>query len=293
MSSLIRSHPLAAFFTLACALSWFGWVNYILSQQGLGITDVDYPTVLGTTQLLGVLPGAYLGPIGSALVVTAVVDGRAGLRAWAGRLFRWRVGARWYAVALLGVPAGLMVVGTVFSGGRIAAPSLLAAYIPVLVLQLVTTGLAEEPGWRDFALSRLQRRYSPLVSAAILGPVWAVWHYPLFLTDWAEGNRGWAGLLAFTVFCVSFNVVMSWMFNRTNESLPLSMLMHVSVNTFVSVLWADLFPSLASVAVPVMSVGSVVAALAIIALTRGRLGRPVPGEPSVAVERRGAPLHSR
>ncbi|TGN74796.1 CPBP family intramembrane metalloprotease [Streptomyces bauhiniae] len=293
MSSLIRSHPLTAFFTLACALSWLGWLNYVLSNQGLGVIDTDYPAVLGTTQLLGVLPGAYLGPIGSALIVTAVTDGRAGLRAWAGRLFRWRVGARWYAVALLAVPAGLLVVGAVFAGGRIAAPTLLGAYLPVLVLQLVTTGLAEEPGWRDFALSRLQQRYSPLKSAAILGPVWAVWHYPLFLTDWAEGNRGWAGLLAFTVFCVSFNVVMSWMFNRTNESLPLSMLMHVSVNTFVSVLWPDLFPSLAGVAIPVMSVGSVVAALAIIAVTRGRLGRPAVERPSVPAERHAAPLHSR
>ena len=57
-------------------------------------------------------------------------------------------------------------------------------YVPVLLFQMVTTGLAEEPGWRDFALPRLQRRFSPIIAALILGPLWGVWHLPLFLTDW-------------------------------------------------------------------------------------------------------------
>lgn len=273
---LIRTHPVICFFVMSCALSWLGWLNYILSNSGLGTIDVDYPVVLGSTQLLGVIPGAYLGPIGSALIITAVVDGRAGLKAWVGRILRWRVNVRWYAVSLLAMPAGLIVLGTVFSGGHIMAPSfvLLASYVPILVLQLLTTGVAEEPGWRDFALSRLQRSFSPMMSAAILGPVWALWHFPLFLTDWAESSgQSWMGLLSFTIFCIAFNVVMSWVFNRTDESLPLSMLTHVSVNTFMSVLWPALFPAIEGRYVsPLLALGSVVAAMAIIIGTRGRLG---------------------
>lgn len=287
MVHLIRSRPVLSYFLLACGLSWLGWLNYILSTSGLGIIDVDYPVVLGSTQLLGVIPGAFLGPIGSALIVTAVVDGRAGLRAWAGRLFRWRANWRWYAIALLAVPAGLTAVGTAASlaiGGSVVAPplALLALYAPMLVLQLLTTGLAEEPGWRDFALSRLQHHRSPLASAAILGPVWAVWHYPLFLTDWADGpGRSVTGLLAFTVFCLGFNIVMSWVFNRTGESLPLSMLMHVSANTFASVLWSAMFPSIAAQYVyPLLAVAAVVAAAGIILATRGRLGTRPP-EPTL------------
>ena len=303
MVPLIRSRPLLSFFVLACGLSWLGWLNYILSRSGLGVIDVDYPVVLGSTQPLGVIPGAFLGPIGSALIVTAVVDGRAGLRAWAGRLFRWRADWRWYAVSRLAVPAGLVAVGTVASlviGGSVVAPAptLLALYAPVLVLQLVTTGLAEEPGWRDFGLSRLQRRHSPLVSAAILGPVWALWHYPLFLTDWAEGpGRSWTGLLAFTVFCLGFNIVMSWMFNRTGESLPLSMLMHVSANTFASVLWSAMFPAIAAQHVyPLLALAAVVAAVAVVVGTRGRLGRreadPSPTARATVPARQGLPSGS-
>ena len=39
-------------------------------------------------------------------------------------------------------------------------------------------GLSEEPGWRGFALPRLQAKFSPLVSSLILGVIWAVWHAP-------------------------------------------------------------------------------------------------------------------
>lgn len=83
---LVRRHPLLSFFVLANVMSWLAWVPYILSQHGLGIWGYRFPDLLGTSQFLGVLPGAYLGPIASALLVTAVADGRAGLRRWVGRM---------------------------------------------------------------------------------------------------------------------------------------------------------------------------------------------------------------
>src|SRR5690606_11540627 len=150
----IARHPLITFFLLANGLSWLAWTPYVLSNNGLGLWDYDFPTLLGTSQLLGVLPGAYLGPITSALVVTALVDGRSGLRRWAGRLWRWRVNWRWYALALVGGPVALIAGSYVFTGGAMQAPSVeaLAFVLPGLMLQMITTGLAEEPGWRDFAL---------------------------------------------------------------------------------------------------------------------------------------------
>lgn len=264
------------FFLLACSLSWAAWTPYVLSLNGLGVWDFRFPDVLGTSQVLGVLPGAYLGPIFSAVVVTALADGRRGLRQWAGRLGRWRVSWRWYAVCLLAVPAAMLLAGAAFSGGDVHAPTAmaLAAYVPVLLFQMVTTGLAEEPGWRDFALPRLQHRLGALRAALVLGPIWGVWHLPLFLTDWGGWpDWQWSRPLMFLVFCFAFNIVMSWVFNRTGESLPLSMLMHVSVNTFASVLWTDMFPALAGDRAQVaMAAAAVVAAAGLLIATRGRLG---------------------
>ncbi|WP_304502066.1 CPBP family intramembrane glutamic endopeptidase [Brachybacterium sp. FME24] len=272
----IRRHPLLTFFLLANGLSWLAWLPYILSLNGLGLWDVEFPALLGTGQLVGVLPGAYLGPIGSALLVTAIVDGRPGLRRWAGRLLRWRVNWRWYAVTLLTVPAGMLIAGTIFSGGEVHAPSaaVMVAYVPLLMFQMVTTGLAEEPGWRDFALARMQHTLGPLRSAFLLGPLWGLWHLPLFLTEWGGWpDASWTRPVVFVVFCIAFNVIMSWVFNRTGESLPLSMLMHAGVNTFASSIAVDMFPTLDVERSQLsMTVVAVVAAAALLLATRGRLG---------------------
>lgn len=114
----MRRHPLLSFFLLANLMSWLAWLPYVLSQNGLGIWSFRFPGGQGASQLLGVLPGAYLGPIASALFVTAVADGRPGLRRWLGRMWRWRVGWHWYAITLLGVPVAVLASGYVFSGGR-------------------------------------------------------------------------------------------------------------------------------------------------------------------------------
>jgi len=268
----IKRHPLISFFILANALSWTAWVPYILSNNGLGVWD--YTFELG--QITGMLPGAYLGPLSAAFIVTLTTGGRAGLRTWVGRLWRWRVRWHWYAIALLGVPAALILIGIVASGGQVFAPSLmtLALYVPMLFLQMITTGLAEEPGWRDFALPRLQAKFGPMKSAFILGPLWALWHMPLFLTEWGGwGVSDWTRPVFFTIFCIGFNIVMAWVFNSTGQSLPLAMLAHVSVNNFISVVYSDMFPTVDEAALsPMLAIGGAIAAVLVIGFTRGRLG---------------------
>ncbi|WP_258342209.1 CPBP family intramembrane glutamic endopeptidase [Saccharopolyspora gregorii] len=276
LRGLIRRRPMLSFFLLANGLSWSAWVPYILSRNGIGVWDFRFPEVLGTSQLLGMLPGAYLGPIGSALLVTAIADGRPGLRRWVGRMWRWRVRWHWYAITLLGVPVTMLAAGYAFSGGQVHAPSMMvvAAYVPGLLIQMITTGLAEEPGWRDFALPRLQRRFGPLAGSMVLGPLWTVWHLPLFFTEWGRWPHAhWTLPVAFAVFCISFNIVMTWVFNRTGESLPLSMLLHVSANNFSTLVWSEMFPTIdVDLAMIAMASGTVVASLLVLVGTKGRLG---------------------
>lgn len=273
---VVRRRPLLSFFVLALGLSWLAWIPYILSNHGLGVWDFSYPGGPIGGQLLGMLPGAYLGPIGSALLVTAIADGRPGLRAWARRLWNWKVSWTWYAGILLGVPAAIVLMGLVFSGGQIQALPLMV--VPMLVVgllaQMVTTGLAEEPGWRDFALPRMQKLVGAPAAALVIGVLWALWHMPLFLTEWGGfPDVPWYRPLAFTLFCVTFNVVMSWVFNRTGQSLPMAMLLHVSINNFMSVAWQDAFPGLdRDMGQNALLLGSTLAAAVVVVGTRGRLG---------------------
>ncbi|MFD1326159.1 CPBP family intramembrane glutamic endopeptidase [Micromonospora sonneratiae] len=274
---------------MAYLLSWAAWTPYILSATGLGILDFRFPAILGTTQFLGVLPGAYLGPITSAFVVTAIADGRPGLRRWVGRMLKWRISWRWYLSVLVGVPAALVITSVALFDGAVQLPpvTVLAAYLPVLLIQMFTTGVAEEPGWRDFATPRLQRRYNALVGTMILGPLWGIWHLPLFLSEWGGWpNTTWLTVGEFLAGAIGISVVMTWVFNRTGESLPVVMLLHVSINTFMSVAWAEMFPADANAesSARVVLLASVTAALVTLLATRGRLGdRPAEKRETPAV----------
>jgi membrane protease YdiL (CAAX protease family) len=285
LRGFIRRRPLVSFFVLANLMSWVAWVPYILSATGLGVLDFTFPSLLGSTQFTGVLPGAYLGPILAAFIVTAVADGKEGVRGWVGRMTKWRVGWVWYLVTSVGVPATIIVTSLAVSDQDIHMPpvAVLVAYLPGLLLQMVTTGLAEEPGWRDFALPRLQRKFGPLVGTLVLGPLWGLWHMPLFLSEWG----GWPNVTLirvgeFVAFCCIFSVIVTWVFNRSGQSLPLVMLLHVSVNNFMSIAYSNMFPSIASVeqASQVTLLGGTTVAIVVLVATRGRLGYRPADEPA-------------
>ncbi|MFI5916079.1 CPBP family intramembrane glutamic endopeptidase [Dactylosporangium sp. NPDC051541] len=276
---MIARRPLLSYFVLSYSLTWLAWLPYILSENGLGLLPIRIPAILGSSQTLGVLPGGYLGPITSALIVTAIAEGRPGLRRWAARLVRWRVNWRWYLGILVLVPA-IGVLATLPIPGalddmRSPGRAVLLAYLPLLVLQFLTTGVAEEPGWRDFAQPRLQSRFGSLPGSLILGPLWGAWHLPLFLTEWAGWpDVDWWLAAEFIVAAVPLSIVMTWVFNRTGESLPLVMLFHANVNTLFSLAWTAIFPALDafSDSLHALLIGATAAAVVLLLATRGRLG---------------------
>jgi uncharacterized protein len=146
--------------------------------------------------------------------------------------------------------------------------------------------LFEEPGWRGFALPRLERLYGPLLGTLILGVLWACWHLPLFMSpSWAAGSGGGGAIFdiaAYVVTVIGLSVVFTWVFNNTQASILLAILVHASNNTSTGMLDA-IFPADAlSSTFPLMS-GFGVVAVVLIVLTRGRLdyGR--------LAEARGAP----
>lgn len=285
LGEFVRSHGLISFYALAYGLSWLAWIPYILSQYGLGVLDIPVPGIFGLPgelvgQLFLLLPGAYLGPLGGAFVTTAISEGRPGLRRWRGRLFRLGVSWKWYALAFVGVPA-LIIAGTLVLPGAVGGFQLppvqfLLLYVPFLVLQMFTTGLAEEPGWRDFALVRHQRMHGPLVGTLILSVLWAGWHLPLFLTVWGTGIGGATprAIFLFFLLCLVLSIVITWVFNRTRESLPLAIVIHASNNTFASLLLLAMFTTVDwsrnILLPPVIAFG--VLSLVLVVATRGKLG---------------------
>jgi membrane protease YdiL (CAAX protease family) len=130
------------------------------------------------------------GPLVAALVITAVVDGRRGLRELGSRMVRWRVGWQWYAAALLVPPA--LALGTGGLNVALGAPGSvirdlsISEAVLLFALRLVVplfSPIGEEPGWRGFALPRLLDGGSPLGATMILAPIVALWHVPLIFIE--------------------------------------------------------------------------------------------------------------
>ncbi|MEJ2086578.1 MAG: hypothetical protein P8Y44_13025 [Acidobacteriota bacterium] len=100
----MRQHPVAFFFILACALSWSAWLPLAAASRGYTV-----PTVSGQHYL-----GA-LGPILAAFIVTAFSSGTVGIAELSRRMIRWRVGLRWFLIAIFG-PFILFVISTIGVG---------------------------------------------------------------------------------------------------------------------------------------------------------------------------------
>lgn len=67
---------------------------------------------------------------------------------------------------------------------------------------------------------------------------------------------------------------MTWVFNRTRESLPMVMLLHASTNSVFSLVWPVVFPDLTGRdSNHMILIAATAAALVLLAATRGRLGR--------------------
>jgi CAAX protease family protein len=139
------------------------------------------------------------GPPGIALagiLVIALAYGRVGPRDLRSRLFRWRVGVRWYAVALLTAP--LLMTAILFALS-LTSKALLPAMITVddtasllvggLVVGLVAS-FFEELAWTGFATAELRKRHGLLATGLIVGLPWSVVHLPLYLGN-ASGLSRW------------------------------------------------------------------------------------------------------
>jgi membrane protease YdiL (CAAX protease family) len=147
-------------------------------------------------------------------------------------------------IALLAFP--VVLLGGVGLNGLLGQPiqlSLVRADLPLFLASLLATflylflfggPLNEEPGWRGFALPRLQARFTPLVATLIVGLAWGAWHLPLYLNGFypSAGPASLPGELALrllTTLLLSF--ALTWLYNKTGGNVLDCALMHASFNT--------------------------------------------------------------
>lgn len=239
-SILPKPHSLVTFFALSFLISWIVWVPVSLASHDLISFKFD-PTLSGS---LGAI-----GPSLAALITIAIYDGRTGFLDLFKRLLTWRVRLRWYLIVLLWAPCLSLTVTAIsilFGSPRpnYAQPpfvnifsSLLPAlgnvspfiFLPFFFLQqlLLGSAMGEEPGWRGYALPRMQFQSGAWQASILLGILWGLWHLPLWLT---KGNSAQETFIGWHYLeLVATSVLFAWVYNNTQGSLFLTLLFHASI----------------------------------------------------------------
>ena len=279
----MKRHPLLTFFALTFALTW-----------GLGACFAMFPTQL--TAIFGKVSIAnplfilaVYAPGISAVIVSGLIEGPAGIRRLLRGLLRWRIGIEWYFAIFVGVPmlsAIAMLLSSVLartplsidhwyqlfllgptgheivqasSGGELwrVIPAVLGSF-------LADPGpLGEELGWRGFALPRLLKDRSALSAGVVLGVIWGVWHLPAFLIAGTPQNS--MSFPTFIVGAIALSVLMTWAFKGTRGSVLAAVLIHWTFNTCTDMTRMPL---------ALVSVGLlVIAAAVVVAITGPELSR--------------------
>jgi len=221
MKAWIQKHQLVAFFSLTYAIAFGVTFAYILLRPG----EPSYRWSLDW------FLNAF-SPTISALILSWIIGGRSEVKRLLSGFTRWRVGLRWYFAAaflVLGPLAFALVYGALGNPVPGLQPGwTLPLILGQLVFQLFSGPLAEEAGWRGFALPRLQEKYNALVSSLILGVIWCCWHIPLFFLPGASQQS--IPFPIYLMLVVTLGVYFTWLYNNTRGSLIITVVAHLCFN---------------------------------------------------------------
>jgi membrane protease YdiL (CAAX protease family) len=238
VTGFIQRHSVLVYYVLTFAISW-GAVLLVIGGPG-GIPGS--PEQIERRFYLAVV-ALVAGPPVASLVLTGLLDGRAGYRELLARSLRWRVGVRWYAIALLTAPVVFTVVPLALSlTSPVYLPRIFATGDKASMLLLgvaigLVGGFVEELGWTGFAIPQLRLRHGVVATRLFVGMMWGAWH---LLTNDFWPSSATAGGLPLTIFVsvrgvdlllgalLAYRVLMVWVYDHT-ESMLLAVLMHASL----------------------------------------------------------------
>lgn len=212
------------FFLLAYLICCILWIPLFLSAF-----EIISPEIGGPFFLLGAF-----GPMISAFIVTYRVSGRPGCFKLVRQFFTVKIHYKWYLLAFF-IPVAIVLLVLLFLLVATDADieinfmdpfEFLAAF---LVNLLIVTG--EEFGWRGFALPRLQKKYSALISSIILGVLWSIIHFPLFFVqpERAAGVHLLIVVPGFVLLMVFLAIIITFLYNGARGSILIPCIFHASL----------------------------------------------------------------
>ena len=150
---------------------------------------------------------------------------------------------RYYLLSVLLYPVSILIVlglGLLLGAsslGMITLPAIVTTMAPISVTFFIFA-LFEEIGWRGYLAPKVASVNDHLLGHAIVGLIWASWHFPYMSQLWLHTSEGLVTLLPrFILGAMVTAVVYGEIRIRTNSVWP-AVLMHWSGNTIANTLLA-------------------------------------------------------
>lgn len=229
---------LLTYFGLAYFISWLIWLPLYGYAFGIShLPQLRYHHAIGG-----------LGPLVASFISTYIYEGKAGVQRLMKQCLQFRP-LIYVLIALLSpfLLAFIAAVINYFStGATIELSGLLQTkeypafnLLTFFIYNLVFFGFGEEVGWRGFALSRLQQKFSALGSAIMLTVLWAAWHWPLFLYRPGYTSMDIAGAAGWFLSLLTGSVLLTWLYNSSRASILVCAIFHSTIDIAFTADFAD------------------------------------------------------
>ena len=201
----------------------------------LKMPTVDGPAALLEDPRLIILTLAAWGPIIAAFLVTALSEGKPGVRGLWRRFWNRNMSIKWLLVTLLILPATQLAANLVTRLMDGQPYPIFFSYdpawsiIPMFIMAFIFNGMFEEFGWRGYVLPRFQARWNALASSLILGVIWAAWHFGQWFVP--GSNLYQRNFWLWSLGTILLSITMTWIINNTKGSVLAASLFHGMINT--------------------------------------------------------------
>ena len=177
-----------------------------------------------------------------AFALTAISDGKQGVKDLWGRFWTRHVSLRWLLIALLIWPVVFLIVklfaaaldGTPFFPFFVTFDEILVLF-PGAFLYAIFNDFREDFGWFGYLLPRLQAKWNALVSSLVVGVFWGLIHLGNWLLPPGNPRRD-DSFWAFVLQIILASILYAWLFNNAGGKLLPVMLAHAMSNSVGSLI---------------------------------------------------------
>lgn len=216
-----KRNSLILFFILTYIISWPFFIIAALAAQGI------LPTALVNLWYSGAA-----APLLAALILIYKEKKGEGIKNLFRRGFKYNISRKaWYIPIFLLLPIiFLLALGPLFLiEGNIPNPALPFWLILPMFALFFSSALGEELGWRGYAFDPMQERWKALTATMVLGPIWVIWHLPLFISG-IIGLGTPLYVLGLCLCLMGVEILHTWIYNNTDKSIFTVILFHSLYN---------------------------------------------------------------